>query len=78
MDFMKKVANKATLSLFFNHGLGEYDNWLTMRKDSLPRKKVLDALKDPDQVKRLEEFITSMEQHLEVARGLLDESNRTN
>jgi hypothetical protein len=31
-------------SLYQKHGVGEYNNWLTLRKDRLPRESVVEAL----------------------------------
>ena len=39
---------RAIWALYRQHGLGKFANWLTLKPDDIPRKKVVQALRFPE------------------------------
>ena len=60
--------------LYLRHGLGEYNNWLTMKKDHLERAEVVAGLRFPHTRQAAENTIRGYRQKITEIEQLLDDA----
>lgn len=65
---------KTIFALYREHGLGQFANWLTMKKDSVKRAEVVDALRYDDTRKAALKQIEFYQMKIEELRSMLEES----
>jgi hypothetical protein len=71
---MRSTLDLATWALYMDHGIGEYDNWLTMQKSRITRKDVLNALENDRVRDAAEAALARLEAKAKEIRGLLSEA----
>jgi hypothetical protein len=61
-------------ALYREHGLGQFNNWYTLKKDSIERSEVLDAIRFPEVRKSAENLVASYKAKIEEIEGMLTET----
>lgn len=64
-------------SLYREYGLGQFDNWLTMKQDSIQRVEVVECLRFPETRKSAEKLIEYYKFKIDELESMLAESEST-
>jgi len=64
---------KVKWRLYLDHGLGTFNNWLTLKKDRLEREEVVKALRHPEIQEFAKVEISVCEARIQEIKDLLTE-----
>lgn len=68
-DFAKTV-----FALYREHGLGKFANWLTMKKDSVERIEVVEAMRFPETRNAAEKLVEFYQFKIDEIKSMMGES----
>lgn len=68
------LSAKAVWSLYREHGLGRFANWLSMKYDNIDRQEVVQALRFPETRKAAENLIAHYRVKIQEIESILAES----
>lgn len=68
-DFARSV-----FSMYREHGLGQFSNWLTLKKDNVHREEVVESLRFPETRRLAEKLVEFYKLKIDELESMLEES----